>query len=260
GEKDASLSKYEFGVGLTHVNYPKYPGSNENESVTLPIPLFYYRGDIVRSDEDGGVRGRFFNNDHFEINLSLGGAAPASSKKIKAREGMPSLPFILEIGPGLIYKMIPSSDKHPFSLSLNIPVRVPIAFNDTKLDDRGLVFNPILFGYYNIIPKKFQTFYFATYRWGNREYNETYYQVDPRFATSSRNQYQAKAGTVATTLGLGFVYEIIKDWSFVTVASFENLKSNANKQSPLFKKDNQTLLVFALSWTFFKSDEKQKAY
>jgi len=257
-EDDPALSMYELGLSFVHVNYPQYPGSDENESLTLPFPFFFYRGDILRSDENGGIRGRFLNSDRLEINLSFGGAPPASSKDIKAREGMPSLPFILEVGPGLIYKVIKPSQTHNWSLSLNLPIRIPIAFNDIRTDDRGLVFNPLLFGYYNFIPKKFQTFFFVSYRWANAEYNKTYYQVEPNFITSTRGAYQAKSGNVTNSMGFGLNYVITERWSATSALMLQDLSNSANKKSPLFKKDNHSLFFAALSWTLFKSDKKQQ--
>jgi hypothetical protein len=256
-EDDATLSKYEFGLSLAHINYPMYPGSDVSRNVTVPFPTFFYRGDVVRSDENGGIRGRIINSDRLEINLSMGGAPPGRTRNIEVRNGMPDLPFILEFGPGLIYKVIPASQDHKWSLSFNLPVRVPVAFNKTKLDDRGIVVNPLLFGYYSFIPKKFRTFFFASYRWGNKEFNETYYQVDPQFATSTRPAYQAKKGSVSSTIGLGLGYNFNNSWSATGIYLLEDLSHNANRSSPLFRTKHQKLLFLALSWSFFKSAEKQ---
>lgn len=257
-DRDPNLSKYEFGLSLAHVSYPKYPGSRESEELTLPVPLFLYRGHVIRSDEDGGLRGRFLKNERFEINLSLGGSPPASSDDIKAREGMPSLPFILEVGPGLIYKIIRPTQTNHWSLSLNLPLRIPIAFNDFNTDDRGLVFNPILYGYYNFIPEKLQSFFFLSYRWGNREYNETYYQVGQQFETSIRSNYQAQSGTVAAAALAGLTYKINNRWSVAGAYAVEDLSGNANRSSPLFEKDFNQFYFLALNWTFYKSEEKQR--
>lgn len=59
--------KVEIGVGVINTTTPHYPGSDKRLNLTLPFPTVMYRGDILRSDEDGGLRGRFLHSDHFEI-------------------------------------------------------------------------------------------------------------------------------------------------------------------------------------------------
>lgn len=101
-EQGKPLPLIEAGVGAFHARFPHYPSANTYYSLTLPFPNFVYRGDILRADENGGLRSRFFNSENFEVNLSIGGALPVSSERLEAREGMPDLKTMVEFGPGFI--------------------------------------------------------------------------------------------------------------------------------------------------------------
>ena len=48
------LPKLELGVGLGAAFLPHYPGSDETHTLVLPFPAIVYRGEKIRSDEDGG--------------------------------------------------------------------------------------------------------------------------------------------------------------------------------------------------------------
>lgn len=256
-ESDLNLPKYEFGLSLAHLSFPNYPGAKGQENLTLPLPFFFYRGDLLRSDEDGGIRGRILDYDRFEINFSISGAPPASSDDIEIREGMDDLPFILELGPRLIYKIILPSINHNWRLNFYLPFRVPIAFDGIRTDDRGLIINPSVFGFYNIIPKKLKAFFRLSYRWGNEEFNQTYYQVNQSNVTGLRNRYDARSGSVSVSSGIGFNYKFNKDITITSAFFFEDLSGNANKGSPLFEKEENYFFFTALSWTLFKSKKKQ---
>src|SRR5690349_18042596 len=68
---DAPL--WEAGAGVAAVNFPDYRGSDQRSSYVLPIPYFIYRGEVLRVDRES-VRGRLFESENVELNLSLNGS------------------------------------------------------------------------------------------------------------------------------------------------------------------------------------------
>lgn len=253
-DNDKPLPVLEGGAGVFHARFPHYPSASTNFALTLPYPTFIYRGDILRADENGGLRSRFFNSDHFEVNLSIGGALPVSSEKITVREGMPDLKTMIELGPGLIWHITPKNKKYRFRLSLNLPIRMAYSIDFDETDDRGIVFNPLLFGFGKILPN-FQTFYFLSYRWAAREFQQTFFEVETKYATDDRPEFYAKRGSVVASAGLGFSYFYRSKYQPFIGMSYDNYSINPNNDSPLYQQNYSYTYVFGLTWWFYKSKQ-----
>ena len=97
GERRPLLEAGVFGGGGW---IPDYPAAGQNHLRGLALPYVLYRGEVLRSD-DRGVRGRFYRKDDLEFSLSFGGALGARSRDNRAREGMPNLDYLGEVGPAL---------------------------------------------------------------------------------------------------------------------------------------------------------------
>lgn len=81
---------WEAGLGVGAATFPDHPGSDRTQTYVLPAPYFVYRGEFLKADRDG-LRGRFFNSDRIELNLTMGASAPVDSTDNAARQGMPDL-------------------------------------------------------------------------------------------------------------------------------------------------------------------------
>jgi outer membrane protein len=253
-EAGKPLPLIEGGAGIFHARFPHYPSAATSFSLTLPYPTFIYRGDVVRADENGGLRSRFFNTDNFEINLSIGGALPVSSEKIEVRDGMPDLKTMVEFGPGFIWHITPKKKKYRFRLSLNIPIRIAYSIDFKATDDRGWVFNPFLFGFGRLVGKT-NMFYFASYRWANAEFQKTFFEVESKYATNNRPTYIAKEGTVLASAGLGFSHLFKNKYQLFTGISYDHFSLNPNRDSPLYQKNYSTTMIVGCTWWFYKSQK-----
>ena len=90
----------ELGLAGAAGWFPDYPAAGQNHWQGIVLPFIAYRGEILRADETG-VRGRFLRGDRVQLDVSLGGALPANSDDNNAREDMPDLDLMGEIGPNL---------------------------------------------------------------------------------------------------------------------------------------------------------------
>ena len=91
-----------FGVGA---RLPLYRGSDESKDYFFALPYLIYRGEVVQVEREG-VRGLFYRGDRIETDISMGGNPPVK-KNAKARQGMPELDPLLEMGPavrGILYR------------------------------------------------------------------------------------------------------------------------------------------------------------
>lgn len=244
-----TLPKLELGVGVGAASLPHYPGSDESHTVVLPFPTLIYRGDTFRSDEDGGLRGRFLYTDHFEINMSFGASLPVQSSDNDERAGMPSLDFILEFGVGFIYHFIPKSSNSNFKISLSLPIRHALSTDFGSIDNRGLVFAPFLYSYYEIT-ENLTLFTGVTATYATDRLHEYIYGVGSQDVTPTRSAYDANGGHIMNSYVMGLSYNY-SDYSFWAGYSFNDAQTNANTDSPLFVKDQSQSFGLAMTWWFY---------
>lgn len=237
----------EAGAGVAYGTVPHYPGSDQSTSLVLPFPALIYRGERYRLDEDGGARTRFFYTDWMELNVSVGGSLPVSSKDNRARSGMPKLDAMIELGPGLIFHFFNKRNSDKFRLSLNFPIRQAISSDLKYTKARGQIFNPLLYSFYQFT-KSFSLFAGVSAYWATKDYNSYLYNVEPRFATATRPSYQANGGYVVTNYALAFIKSVEKISVFGAV-SLNDASWSSNKNSPLFVKSSN--IGFALGFTYF---------
>ncbi len=249
---------WEGGIALVSARVPAYPGANQYNFFTLPFPSFFYRGDLVRADEEGGMRGRFFKNDTFEINLSIGGSLPANSEDNGARQGMPDLNTMAELGPGLLATLWQQRGKQSFKLGLNIPLRTALALDFWSVKERGLVFNPLIyFITENFLANKIFTFTGLSSVVASQKFHRYFYQVEPQYVTPDRPQYSASSGYLSTTLSQGFSTQIAKNVMTFFGISYAHYKGAANYNSPLMKQDYNLNMALGIVWWFYESDDKE---
>ncbi len=241
----------ELGVALVNATTPHYPGSDQQTSITLPFPAIIYRGDKLRADEDGGFRGRFLHSDNFELNLSLGGALPVGSDDNDERSGMPKLDTILEFGPGLIIHFVPKASRKKYRISLSLPIRFAISTDISDTYGRGVLFNPLLYGFYKI-DEKFAAVMSVSGTWATQKLHNYLYTVDPKFSTPTRSAYQAESGYLLTTMTLGLNY-LWKEYSVFAGYALHNASDNANRNSPLFVQKTNHSIGLGFIWWFYES-------
>lgn len=242
------VPKWEFGLGVAAITMPDYRGSDHQSQLVFPFPYFIYRGDILKADR-GGLRGRFFDSEHLDVELSLNGGVPVRSKDNEARRDMPDLDPTLEVGPQAIIRIVGKATDVS-RLDIRLPVRQVVS---SSLKSEGIVFTPAL--NLSITPRDGWQFgaqtgpYFA-----NARYHRYLYEVRPEYATASRPAYAAKGGyggwQVTTSLTRRF------DKLFVGgYIRASTVKGAVFDDSPLVRRKNNIQAGIAVSWVFAKSSE-----
>lgn len=240
-------SLFEAGFGAVYASIPHYPGSSQTNTLFVPFPTVIYRGDIYRIDEDGGARTRFFYSDQMEINLSVGGSLPVSTKDSKIREGMPKLDTIGEVGPGFIYHFFNKRNAKGFRLSINIPIRVAISSDLKFTKERGIVFNPLLYGFYDL-SENFSLIGGLSAYWASKKYNSYLYDVGPQFVTPTRSAYNSNSGYVVTNLSMALLHTR-GDLSIFVGSILNDASQSSNINSPLF--EQKINWSHAIGFTYF---------
>lgn len=243
---------FEAGIGIANANLPAYSGAKERRKLTLPFPSFVYRGDTLRADEDGGLRGRLFKSDRVEINTSFSFSFPVDSENIEAREGMDDLDALFEVGPGVIIKLIPKKENSRFTLSLNLATRAAFTTDLNLTRAQGVSLNPLLFAWTQLSDKT-TMFNGLSVNFASQKLHAHFYDVAPQFATATRSQYTSEAGFFSTNLSTFFIFNTDSRWSFFTGAFYENHKGAANTDSPLHLRDENFSTIVGMTYWFYRS-------
>jgi hypothetical protein len=234
---------------------PDYPAAGQNHWNGIALPYAIYRGDFLQLGERGIVRGLLVDASNFEFDLSAGAAFPVDSSDNRAREGMPNLDTLFELGPKLIYKFLPRGTGHELDLSL--AARAVISTDIVNWRYQGVVINPgltwrderFLDGDLRLVASLNPLF-------GLDGLNSYFYRVSPSESRADRPAYNADPGYIGTELTLG------ASWSpWERVRLFGGIvpgyyKGSANEDSPLYR-DNFTIAVGGgLRVKLFQSEQR----
>ena len=252
------LPLYEYGIVGLAATIPHYRGSDESETYVFPLPYFVYRGESIKADRDG-VRGIFWKYKGFETDISLSGNPPAGDNK--AREGMPDLDPIGEIGPALNYYFYQYGERD--SLFFQVNLRGAFAFGfDSGMDvsyegcssDVSVTYrNSELFKEHNIRFHAQGGIQFADAR-----LHSYFYGVSPEFVTAGRRQYDDEGGYSGFQLSGSILKELTPKLWVSCYARWMNIDGAVFADSPLVQTDNNAIVGAMLVWKFGESETLEK--
>ena len=99
-EPAAGLPLWEIGAFAGSLSAPAYPASAERFTRNLVLPYVIYRGDVLRADREG-VGARLELGPGYQFDFGASGSFAASSADVAARQDMPDLGTLVEVGPRL---------------------------------------------------------------------------------------------------------------------------------------------------------------
>lgn len=243
---------WELGLGAGAVIFNDYRGADTWHAYPVPVPYLVYRGKFLRSDHNG-LRGRLFNQEHIELNLSVNGTTPVRNDS--ARRGMPDLRPTLEVGPALDVHLWKSPDAR-LKLDLRLPARaaftveasprvvgiflaphVNLDIAQRRGDDGwklGLLAGPL----------------FAT-----RRYDEYFYTVAPQYATAGRPAYEAPGGYAGTQLLASLTRRYQRCWVGAYLRH-DRLAGASFAASPLVTRASYWSSGFGIAWIIRQSSRR----
>ncbi len=251
------LPKWEVGIAGFGVNGPDYPTSDENNSRTVLIPYFIYRGEFITAGEGGLVKAKAFEDERWSLDLSLDGAFNADSDDNKARQGMDDLDYLFGIGPELTYRLLQERDSE-HQLELKFQYRAVLSTDFSNLKQRGYAFESQLrYEQEQLFHQDVKFIGSIGPVWGTEKLMDYLFQVNPQDVLSDRASYDAKAGYLGTELNLAFVMSVLKKKGRIFLGVRTNLHQGAtNDNSPLFKQDTTFSVGLGFAYQLFASDKK----
>lgn len=250
---------WEFGAGGGLISVTNYPASSERNFIALVAPYLVYRGDVFRVGGGNGVRAVVVEKSNFEIDLSFGGAFAANSEDDSAREGMPELDYLFEVGPQLIYKVKDISFDGGGKARVNARLQARAVFSTDfdRIDRRGYVIEPTLTYQQRgtWFEKTALTLSFSM-TYASEKLQDYFYQVDSSYATNSRTQYDAKGGYLGSEFSAGLSFPIAENIRGFFGGSLKFYQGVANENSPLYEDDITYSAGLGFVWRLYESETK----
>ncbi len=246
-----TLPRWEAGVGAATLNLPQYVGSDQRTRGTLPVPYFVFRGESIRISRES-MSGRLFKRADLVMDLSAEFSLPVESVENHARDGMPDIDFVVEVGPALRYIFLRNTPEHR-TMSIELPLRAVFQSNLRYIDHEGWRVNPRLryrehFGAWHL------SLWGGAY-WNDRRYNQLYYAVEPEYATALRPAYETSDGYGgwAVSSSLSWRHE---DWWVGGFIRWYDISRANFRDSPLAIEQSNLGFGLAAAWIFKSSTER----
>lgn len=250
----AGEPKWELGGFAFAVSQQAYPGSDQQAAGAIALPFFVYRGEILRADR-GTLGLRAFKSPEFEFDLGAGASLGSNSRDIEARRGMPDLGTLIEFGPRLKWKLVPTNAAPGGGRwQLELPLRGVFDLSD-GFASRGIAFEPEL-QFSQRSHSGWTTSASLGAVFGSRRLTEHFYAVAPAYASATRPAYEARAGLVAWRLGLNVVRPLSADWRLFVFGRLDSVAGAANAHSPLVRRTGGASAGIGVSWTWMRSSER----
>ena len=243
---------WEIGAGAFAVSQQAYPGADEQVNRGIALPYALYRGEFLRVDR-GGAGLRAVKQPAFEVDIGVSGAFGARSDDIEARRGMPDLGTLVEFGPRLTWRLdggTPTPGAGRWRVEL--PLRGVFDLS-ADLRHRGMSFEPEL-QYARRSSGGWAYSASAGLVFADRRLSRTFYAVDPVYATAERPAYEARAGLLATRLGLTVSRSLSPDWRLFGFARLDSVAGAANRDSPLVRRTTGGSVGIGVAWTWLRSE------
>ena len=232
---------------------PDYPAAGQNHFRGLALPYLLYRGEILRSDERG-VRGRFYRSDDLEFSLSFNAAFAARSRDNRARQGMPNLDYLGEVGPALrwvAWRDVGAKRR----IALELPVRAVFSTDLSEVDFRGFVLAPeAAFEHIGLFHPAARTRVGVGPVFASGRLMDYFYRVENRYARPNRPGYDASGGYLGARLQFSHRRPVTERISVVAGGRLENFTGATNADSPLYRREWNATLFGGVSIALYRSE------
>lgn len=244
------LPLWDYGIALAYLRFPYYPASEQTKVWYLPVPTFQYRGEILRSTQKEGTRAYFLKSDTWSVELGGSGVVEVKSDETFARQGMPDIPWSLQLGPKAVYR-----DGEGTEVNLGIYQSIVTDFNRAKTN--GAIYEgQILHSWFYPVEKSnAKTTVIAGLGGATQEYMATYFDVRAEDATSQRPRYESRSGFLSYELLLVQSFKYRK-YSYFAYLNAERFELSANRASPLHRTDLNLSATVGLTYVLGESERK----
>ena len=242
------LPLWDYGIALAYLRFPFYPASEQTKIWYLPAPTFQYRGEILRSTQKEGTRAYFLKSEKWSLELGGSGVAEVKSGETFVRQGMPDIPWSLQLGPKAVYR---DGEGTQFDFGLY----QSIVTDFTRSKTNGAIYQAQISHawFYPVKKSNARTsLYLGT--WGaTQEYFATYFDVRPEDAFNERPRYESRSGFLSYEFSLVQSFKYRK-YSYFAYLSAERFELSANRTSPLHRTDQNLSMTVGITYVLGESE------
>lgn len=237
-------TSFEWGPSLLCLRMNHYRGSDQYMNKVIPFPYFSYTSEHLEA-EPSYVRGTLFENSIFSLKISVMAGLSVDSKKNRAREDMPDLDYMFEIGPMLILKLW-KSENNIHEITFESPFRRVFSTDFTRVDHVGWWSVPYV--NYIIYPNKYtldtRVELSLAAMFADNGYHDYFYRVDREYATIDRNEYNPPGGYSGVQFAM-VMEKRIGNVILIPVFRYDYLKETVFEESPLVRTKNYFAFLLA---------------
>jgi MipA family protein len=234
---------WEYGAGIGYVRFEHYPASRLMTDLILPFPTFQYRGKYLRADDRDGAHAYLFKSDNWHLEISGAGYPSLESSKNPDRESMPDLPWILGLGPQLVWKPLPD-----WTLSLSLFQAITSDFQVTKI--QGQIYQSRLT--YSWESGSLRGNLIFTLRGGSRDFLGLFYDINADQTQAHRPAYTAEGGYLSDEMAYFLAHKTGR-LNLYLGGAWTNYRSSANRTSPLHKRDENLSVLLGMTYVLGES-------
>jgi outer membrane scaffolding protein for murein synthesis (MipA/OmpV family) len=240
---------WEFGLGVGALVFMDYRGADTSHAYPVPVPYFVYRGKFLQADRNG-LKGRLFDYNRFELNISLNATAPVGENA--TRRGMPDLKPTVEVGPSLDLHVWRSTDER-VKVDVRLPVRAAFTIESSPRAI-GWFFAPhVNVDFADVLGKPgWNLGLLAGPLFADDRYHDYFYSVAPQFASAGRPAYRAREGYSGAQVLAALSKRYPKYWVGAYIRH-DTLSGAAFTASPLVKRDSYWSAGVAIAWMIGQS-------
>ena len=248
-QTSGALPLWEVGAFGMTVSQQAYPGADQQLQRNLVLPYFVYRGDWLRVDR-GGIELRKVLGPDLELDMGVSASLGSKSDEIEARQGMPEMGTLLEVGPRVRWTLGRSGSGQWRTV---VALRSVLDVHD-QWRDKGMVLEP-QWQYESRGVHGLQWSASAGVLLGDARYADTLYGVAPQYQTPQRSSYSAQGGLIATRFSLYLSHAVTPDLRISTGVRLDSVDGAANQDSPLVRRNAGFTAGVWLTYVLARSKE-----
>lgn len=236
---------WEMGAGLSNINLPLYPGTDERKNYFLPYPYLKLETDYFKIDE--GIQAFIFEAKDIKLDLTLDLGIPVSSDESDLRSSMPKLNTVIQLGPSLEITLAGNKDEAS-EFRLEFPLRTAIASDVKHTENIGWLFEPrFTYDKNRLDGDSWAWSLTAGLRYASREFHAYYYDVNPQYVTATRPEFYSDKGFNSYLIDGSATYrrDNMIYWLF---ARYLNMTNAEFEHSPLVNDTNYFMLGAGVTW------------
>lgn len=240
-------TQWTIGAGIGHISANSYPGSDESESITSPIPYLKVKTEWFDLDREG-LHTNWFKETKFRVDFTFDLGLPVESDKNTLRSGMNDLDPVGQLGPMLIYLL---EESEQVKWQLQLPLAYAYAFDGLDAHSIGWSVNPRIYFNYVIKNSGYPIDVSASFGpvYGSGEFHQYYYDVSAADAIAGRDEYHAEEGGAGYRVNFSVTQRVDSYWLGLYVR-YQNISDAIFVDSPLVKEEDYWFIGLGVSWLF----------